>query len=217
MIISCPECAKRYDVDAHLIPEKGRKVRCVVCSHEWRQLPDLLQKIDSDPAIKQLHDVTRPMDVVQKARGKWIARSVWSVLCLGILVALIVFPQDVVRILPKTKALYGWAGIDVLAPGEGLALTNLQTRYVNGLPDAKIHIEGDVVNTTDHVVMLAPLHVYLLSDEAKCAQKNSDGQCLLSKFDYELQGTSLLPGEQTHFIVEHKAPSQPVTFVSVEF
>tara|TARA_Y100001970_G_scaffold193574_1_gene235232 strand:- start:388 stop:858 length:471 start_codon:yes stop_codon:yes gene_type:complete len=35
MIIICPSCQKRFDVDSNLIPEKGRVVKCGSCNHTW--------------------------------------------------------------------------------------------------------------------------------------------------------------------------------------
>ena len=35
MIIICPSCQKRFEVDSNLIPEKGRMVKCGSCNHTW--------------------------------------------------------------------------------------------------------------------------------------------------------------------------------------
>ena len=35
MIIICPSCQKRFDVDSNLIPEKGRMVKCGSCNYTW--------------------------------------------------------------------------------------------------------------------------------------------------------------------------------------
>lgn len=39
MILTCPECATRYQADAAKFPPQGRDVRCAKCAHVWRQLP----------------------------------------------------------------------------------------------------------------------------------------------------------------------------------
>ena len=39
MIITCPSCATRYSLDDSKIPDDGRQVRCVQCSHVWHQDP----------------------------------------------------------------------------------------------------------------------------------------------------------------------------------
>lgn len=37
MILTCPECATRYEVDGSKFPADGRKVRCKKCGHVWHQ------------------------------------------------------------------------------------------------------------------------------------------------------------------------------------
>ena len=39
MIVDCPACATRFRMDAALLPEGGRVVRCSACGHGWRQYP----------------------------------------------------------------------------------------------------------------------------------------------------------------------------------
>src|SRR5258708_5032755 len=38
MILTCPQCATRYQVDANKFPASGRNVRCAKCGHVWHQL-----------------------------------------------------------------------------------------------------------------------------------------------------------------------------------
>jgi predicted Zn finger-like uncharacterized protein len=40
MILTCPECATRYEIDSAKFPAAGRKVRCKKCSHVWFQPGD---------------------------------------------------------------------------------------------------------------------------------------------------------------------------------
>jgi predicted Zn finger-like uncharacterized protein len=35
MIISCINCNKKFNIDAFLIPKKGRLVQCSSCNHKW--------------------------------------------------------------------------------------------------------------------------------------------------------------------------------------
>ncbi len=35
MIITCPSCNKKFNVDASLIPQKGRVLQCGFCEHKW--------------------------------------------------------------------------------------------------------------------------------------------------------------------------------------
>ena len=35
MIISCPNCKKKFQIDATLVPEEGRDLQCGSCKHVW--------------------------------------------------------------------------------------------------------------------------------------------------------------------------------------
>ena len=35
MIITCNNCNKKFDIDASLIPDKGRLLQCASCNHKW--------------------------------------------------------------------------------------------------------------------------------------------------------------------------------------
>ncbi len=35
MIISCPSCNKKFEVNVSLIPKEGRLLQCGFCSHQW--------------------------------------------------------------------------------------------------------------------------------------------------------------------------------------
>jgi predicted Zn finger-like uncharacterized protein len=45
MIITCPNCATRYQIDGAAFPEEGRRVKCAQCAHRWHAVaePDLPQ------------------------------------------------------------------------------------------------------------------------------------------------------------------------------
>ena len=35
MIISCPACKKKFEIDANLIPKEGRNLKCGSCLNVW--------------------------------------------------------------------------------------------------------------------------------------------------------------------------------------
>ena len=35
MIITCPSCEKKFEIDESLIPEKGRNLQCGSCNKKW--------------------------------------------------------------------------------------------------------------------------------------------------------------------------------------
>ena len=35
MIIACPNCKKKFEIDQKLIPSEGRMLQCGSCDHQW--------------------------------------------------------------------------------------------------------------------------------------------------------------------------------------
>jgi predicted Zn finger-like uncharacterized protein len=54
MILTCPSCAARYQVDAAKFPAVGRQVRCAKCGHVWHQpgaAPELESFLAPEPVM----------------------------------------------------------------------------------------------------------------------------------------------------------------------
>ena len=49
MIISCPECGKRFNIDQNLIPEEGRLLQCSNCMHKWHFVIKKNEEIIEEP------------------------------------------------------------------------------------------------------------------------------------------------------------------------
>ena len=49
MIISCPECNKRFNIDQNLIPEDGRLLQCSNCMHKWHFIIKKNDEIIEEP------------------------------------------------------------------------------------------------------------------------------------------------------------------------
>jgi predicted Zn finger-like uncharacterized protein len=49
MILTCPACQTRYQVDAAKFPPQGRNVRCARCSNVWHATPDTLNGPETEP------------------------------------------------------------------------------------------------------------------------------------------------------------------------
>lgn len=68
MIVSCPACATRFSLDAALLGESGRNVRCAKCGHKWKQLPPKLENPEGTPAeIAAVTEQPAPQSVQEPA------------------------------------------------------------------------------------------------------------------------------------------------------
>ena len=78
MIITCPSCKKKFNIDINLIPSEGRDLQCGSCEHIWfykKQEPisEPLQ-INEDIAIKEKEDSDKLND--DKSKDQLIEQPV---------------------------------------------------------------------------------------------------------------------------------------------
>ncbi len=64
MIIECPNCNKKFNLEEKLIPENGRTLKCSACNHIWHYKINLDtntsdQKISEDKNIKLNINISR--------------------------------------------------------------------------------------------------------------------------------------------------------------
>ena len=52
MIIICPCCEKKFEIDSNLIPEKGRMLKCGSCDQVWFYKPTITMKSDISQEIE---------------------------------------------------------------------------------------------------------------------------------------------------------------------
>ena len=65
MIISCPECNKRFNIDQNLIPKDGRLLQCSNCMHKWHFIIEKNEKIIEQP-IKSEEIITESKNQEKK-------------------------------------------------------------------------------------------------------------------------------------------------------
>ena len=49
MIISCPQCSKRFNIDQNFIPKDGRLLQCSNCMHKWHFVIKKNEEIIEEP------------------------------------------------------------------------------------------------------------------------------------------------------------------------
>jgi len=58
MIIGCNNCNKKFDINANLIPEKGRLLQCSSCNHKWFFINEAISEF-----IEPIKDLTIDKDI----------------------------------------------------------------------------------------------------------------------------------------------------------
>jgi predicted Zn finger-like uncharacterized protein len=51
MLVTCPACGARYEIEAGLIPPEGRRVQCSACEHVWQEFPSGAHTEPTQPTV----------------------------------------------------------------------------------------------------------------------------------------------------------------------
>ena len=80
MIINCPNCEKKFEIDKKLIPSEGRLLQCGSCNNKWfyktediENKYDILEKTISEPIIKGKKNLSEEVEIeVVDEQGDYI-------------------------------------------------------------------------------------------------------------------------------------------------
>ena len=85
MIIECPACSKKFNIDEKLIPDEGRLLKCGNCDHTWFYKKEenikietesiKINKIDENKSEINIEPVDVPIKETKKIRKKISKKS----------------------------------------------------------------------------------------------------------------------------------------------
>lgn len=206
MILTCPSCTSRYNVDATAFQKKARKVRCANCGHRWKAEPpvDEPQSVDLE-----LAPATRPEERVRAAatakaagtarrlggaaKAKRRASSpVGWLLGAGVVVLLLVSAiigrNGIVEKFPATAAVYQSVGLSV-EQDFGLEFKDVTLDWQREGGAFVLVVEGEIVNLSEANQVIPPVRMAIL---------DSDGEELQHEF-FELEESELSAGNRVNF------------------
>jgi len=219
MIVSCPECSKRYAIDDKALLPHGRNVKCASCAHVWHQAPNVEKELSENIAIRNLQDVTNPPRL---HKGHWPVWMGWALLggVVALTLATFIFTRSfIVSLWPQSEGVYAMIGLPVEAPGIGLSLTNTTTHEKVDNGAEMYMVSGDIINTSDRMREVPVLKIILVGapQKGKCVEVISKDKCILDRWEHHLAKSHLLPGEQVHFETSPRPRAASATAVTVEF
>lgn len=229
MIVTCPACATRYQVDPSTIGPQGRTVRCSKCGHSWTQTPPddmprdvALDQATEPPPVPQAPEampdrdfaavprrVPRGRPQVRAARGGF-ARAMWALLIVvigGTVGAAVVWRDAVMHTWPAAAPLYDRIGLGAEPPGTGLGLSNVSWKPVERDGVRVFTVQGQVANLST-VVRKVPPMLGILYDK-----DNRE----LQRWTFAAPEARLLPGEHVAFKTELKNPPAGSSRLEIRF
>jgi predicted Zn finger-like uncharacterized protein len=190
MILTCPECATGYFVKDDDIQASGRSVRCAACGHRWTAFPERpLELVASDeegalgkaPGDDDASSEAAPLtgddlprafrtraEEEKRNRQAALTGALWAgaaIVVAGVLGAVIVFRENVVRAWPQTASTYAAIGLGVNPTG--LVIENVQKApdLEGGHPT--LVVSGTIRNIEGRGVLAPPLRISLLNAQGK--------------------------------------------------
>jgi predicted Zn finger-like uncharacterized protein len=183
MILTCPSCETRYQVDEAAIDRAaGRQVRCANCGYLWHFAPSLEEHSPAQPVpaagpalgpataagvleTDAASAVSAPLDLGSPAApaigrmGPGL-RGLLQLAAVLVVAAVVIVPilarNSVVEIWPEAAKVYDAVGLKTAGVGTGLDITVTPLRN-----EGAFIVTGEITNTTDRALSVPPLRVGL--------------------------------------------------------
>jgi len=188
MILTCPECATSYFVEAGSIPPAGRMVKCTNCGSRWRALPnddapeppvetqveaqpktlgaseqDDLEVVPAAPTKKGAREAKPARaDKPKRRLGPVLGIAAALVLAVG-LGAATMFRTQVAGVIPGSAAVFEAVGLPISELGLVLEGVASQPAFQSGRP--VLAISGSVRNTREEAAAVPPIRFALVDPE----------------------------------------------------
>src|SRR5438876_288662 len=104
MVVTCPQCSKRYMLDDTLLPQEGRQVRCIACHHVWRKIPDATLHPPTSSFLEA--DIALQMNVSSERTTSWLGWIVFFSILMICLSTLIIGRNMIVAHWPAAERYY---------------------------------------------------------------------------------------------------------------
>lgn len=188
MLIACPACASEYEIEAGLVGNEGRSVRCAACSETWFVGPDASAQepdaaveeidpwdaadFDNDPAsqIEPAAPVidqpmpppwrAKPLQSIGKPSASLVSPAIAAGLVVFVILPLVMLGRaTVVRAMPRSASLFAAIGLPVNLRGVDLRDVVAFRNPAEGAAPAQLVVEGDLVGVARERVAVSPIEV----------------------------------------------------------
>ena len=224
MVITCPNCSKRYLVEDMNLSLRGRQVQCAACQHTWFYIPtqetlDLNQ--DATDALG-LHR-TQKNDRTKSALG-WVFLAL-SI--LTILMALFIGRHSVMQLWPHTTKVYKVLGLQLPENLDDLKIEGLRPMIEPTPHGQKVFLTGTIINEGSQAHEIKKLTIYVKGDCAhvgwfwrlvnKYVYREPDNTCIIDQWIYEPSESKIYPNERLSFETSSRKELQGAKSIQVKF
>lgn len=208
MIVSCPACESRFEVDQAQLGPDGRIVRCGKCGNCWHQMlqddsPAAEAEELAPPPIRR-----RPPPPPRKRSSAVLVGWMLLLLLVGGVAAGGWFERErIVAEFPQLHDAYALLGIPVTPPGPALDLKVLPPTSDVVAGDTVITVRGTVTNISDRRQPVPQLRAQILSGAGD----------VLSEWVFTAPEGELDAGGNVGFETQTKNPPDDAANISVFF
>jgi predicted Zn finger-like uncharacterized protein len=234
MILTCPACATRYQVDEAKFPSQGRQVRCAKCGHNWHQPgpePEIVpapepssepapadvaaaampEPVRIDPPIRSRAPVSAPgprKERVSLLPMLGVALGWIGLIAVVLLIGLsaVRYRQEITVIWPQSAGVYNRLGMKVDAQGIDFTQVDYHRESEDG--QVVLAVTGQIVNHGTRELPVPQIVRVTLSDSS-----NHE----LYHWNFTPEAQTLRPGQSIPFLTRLSSPPATARHLEVRF
>lgn len=221
MIVHCPSCHSRREIQHIGAGEGSLVVDCSDCRHQWidgnwgenkslAPRPEIVTPSSTPIEISQLIEAakTAQMEFRSHQRHRVVRWACWaglSALAISPLVCLWTMPAQVVAAFPATIGIYQRLGQEVNV--YGLEIRSVELQHLNVEGKNVIAVKGELTNVSSNLRKIPWLRFGLTSGD----------QDEVYHWILDTEARPLKPGESTSFLTRLAAPPEGADNVEIRF
>jgi predicted Zn finger-like uncharacterized protein len=234
MILTCPACQTRYQVDATQFPPQGRSVRCARCSTVWHAEaeemafepePERVEPRFEAPPVREAYaePETRDPEPQEEAvtwdepadkpqvkvwQQKWFLAAGWAALAVMVIAIgaiASVYRHQVVEAWPQSESVYAKLGMKVAT--SGLKIGNTKNSWDVHKGQRVLTVSGALTNVAGRELPVPQIRIGLVDNEKREVYHWTVAPGVIT----------LKPGQSTRFVTQLSNPPEGVADLQIRF
>lgn len=198
MIINCPNCSTKYNINSDLINVNGRKVKCIKCENIWLVIPKNTEENDENNQInsKTLNPIKKIPEIKTTKTRNYHFFITFVLIIIIILLSAILFKDRITKHYPKSQNLYDKIKFYNF---KNISLENIKVSKLNSDGDSFIIIQASIKNNSS-IEQKIPNLLISLED-----QNNKEQNKKLIRHNFKLKPNELYKFEDITFLIDNNS------------